>query len=1127
MAITIQEIIASDTMSQVADKINFNFDQLILNGGGAVGPLGPLGPPGPIGGRGERGSDWFEDPNNSATNPNSIIVSPNLIIGDYYLDFNGAVWEYNGTQWNQTTVDLKGPQGTPGLSQGWGYFGKTPNTNVGELSIYLTPMPNANLAASGATQTNQAVPTAVIGAVPTSQANPTGTTIAYNTEYQLNTAMQDGLNSPAVSMLLHSKNSGTKGIAFMGGGNVVDNFEQSDVTKLASISSATDDGLLISVPKASTAPIGSSAALIGFQVDTAPRGQRYTAGKQIQFFTGQLPGGSNDNSNFEIQLAGTAPKYSTAVIGGGTALLEMGSGVSLIPGAAKSGNLFAHANDILINSDNEMKTSSTSTNTVTSVNSNVLINAGVDIKNNSRDFQVDATEFIRLRQLGTGAAVSSIQISSGDPNTITNGVGPITGMLSGADKIAVRAVKDLVMETLDGSIVMSAGIGGGLEDSMTLRAFGGDLTIRANDSLQQSTTPVRTGNIKFRIGPTSSSGGVCTMEIRGGDSSSTSRNTQGQVTIGSAADDNNISGTGQFGISTFRPSLIIDNNIIGNVSQTTTSTIRIGRRAGALGGNVGTNYQKFYGGGEIAGPTGISISTSPRDFERMKIANQISLHVRSSIDSDGVNPGDVWVYTPVAKAAGTSSDFTTAGLHLWGTGTGNIDFCGDVTLNGTTIGLDYERESTANGAGDADNVVGRISLYGERGTNVDSTPGQSEVGNYLGPRNDDTAGDNMGTVNIGDRKRGRQKLKIYGDIGGHLNSIPFYQQTEGTERAPFGFNPTAVPDPSQTASINNDPASNGYTGGRPFWTGPTIQNQQVIAGTTGTFIGDIALNNPIPGRMSNNADIALHYQMHWQRVGMVVQGHGMCQIKTDISGANDDQAGQGGPIPPTDLYEWQTKTQDGFTDPHCIQLGPIPIPCSISSAGGLSDEPISNTGTGGPAENTFGGIGKMAKRSDAQGFNLMYPQLYGQVTGVLHRNNVNASPQVRNSFGTTLGQMTWPNGPSKGYMAPGNATSPHATAYTDGSNIPQHNFMWLCIEIPRAATGKDAFPNSSSATPDYGLAMNKVKFRRSQEGSNNTYVTEGNWMFNFSYMLEPPPTQPYTTVDSCSGGGQKLQKNNN
>ena len=57
MAIVIKEILASDTISQASDKINFNFDQFLINGGGPPGPQGPLGPIGPAG---VRGSLWFD-----------------------------------------------------------------------------------------------------------------------------------------------------------------------------------------------------------------------------------------------------------------------------------------------------------------------------------------------------------------------------------------------------------------------------------------------------------------------------------------------------------------------------------------------------------------------------------------------------------------------------------------------------------------------------------------------------------------------------------------------------------------------------------------------------------------------------------------------------------------------------------------------------------------------------------------------------------------------------------------------------------------------------------------------------------------------------------------------------------
>ena len=76
MPITIQEIIASDTISQLVDKTNFNFDQLLLNGGGPAGPAGTQGPVGPGGGRGPRGSTWYEDVSTTAPGEPPIAVPP-------------------------------------------------------------------------------------------------------------------------------------------------------------------------------------------------------------------------------------------------------------------------------------------------------------------------------------------------------------------------------------------------------------------------------------------------------------------------------------------------------------------------------------------------------------------------------------------------------------------------------------------------------------------------------------------------------------------------------------------------------------------------------------------------------------------------------------------------------------------------------------------------------------------------------------------------------------------------------------------------------------------------------------------------------------------------------------------
>ena len=56
MSITLKNITAADTISSMVDKINFNFDQLLLNGGGIEGPRGVEGYPGMQGIQGEKGN---------------------------------------------------------------------------------------------------------------------------------------------------------------------------------------------------------------------------------------------------------------------------------------------------------------------------------------------------------------------------------------------------------------------------------------------------------------------------------------------------------------------------------------------------------------------------------------------------------------------------------------------------------------------------------------------------------------------------------------------------------------------------------------------------------------------------------------------------------------------------------------------------------------------------------------------------------------------------------------------------------------------------------------------------------------------------------------------------------------
>ena len=56
MAINIQEILhPSDSNSIKFEKINYNFDQILANGGGPVGPKGQKGDQGQVGSTGQKG----------------------------------------------------------------------------------------------------------------------------------------------------------------------------------------------------------------------------------------------------------------------------------------------------------------------------------------------------------------------------------------------------------------------------------------------------------------------------------------------------------------------------------------------------------------------------------------------------------------------------------------------------------------------------------------------------------------------------------------------------------------------------------------------------------------------------------------------------------------------------------------------------------------------------------------------------------------------------------------------------------------------------------------------------------------------------------------------------------------
>ena len=275
MPITIRELLASDTISQAADKINFNFDQLLLNGGGPQGPQGPQGPPGPIGGRGIRGSVWYEDTSTTSPGNNPNTVPPTLTPEDEdnYLQFNGVVWTYDASipAWVPTGVNLTGPVGPPGASGKFAEYEASPSYGpAGDTTIFPDEI---SLSPIGLTQGVRSV---LIGGFPESPAftptSPPGTNIVPS-------SIASQLQMPDISMMVHQFNASGRGIVFHGG-DATENFEQVAATDLSSIGISNDDLMVISVPKAPTLA-STSPDLDGLRVLTPSRNQHFQAGKRI------------------------------------------------------------------------------------------------------------------------------------------------------------------------------------------------------------------------------------------------------------------------------------------------------------------------------------------------------------------------------------------------------------------------------------------------------------------------------------------------------------------------------------------------------------------------------------------------------------------------------------------------------------------------------------------------------------------------------------------------------------------------------------------------------------------------------------------------------------------------------
>jgi hypothetical protein len=469
MPITIRELLASDTISQAADKINFNFDQLLLNGGGPQGPQGPQGPPGPIGGRGIRGSVWYEDTSITSPGNNPNTVPPTLTPEDEdnYLQFNGVVWTYDASipAWVPTGVDLTGPVGPPGASGKFGEYQALPYTAAGDTTIF----PDRMSAASEDT-VNQAVRSVLIGGFPETIYNPTpsipgGTSIVSDNIAQ-------SLVKNSYTMMLHQFDSNDTALVFHGG-DVTEDFEQGAITELSYIKLQADDALRIVSPKART---GVSNAFPGIYIEATKRAIDIEAGRELTIRTGTANTSDTylGQDNFEVlvdqSIGSTTEPYARirTIVPGQQAELRIGETSTPTTTTTNSGNLVGLAGkisligsdamnlrtttDITIDAGTSIDIDATNDIDVTSSSGDISLSAvSGEFSSTSQTVDVNATATIDV----IGAGLVTVQSTGNDLNLFA------TGATSDANLYAVQDV-NIHSKVADVNIFTDTGTGGNI-----------------------------------------------------------------------------------------------------------------------------------------------------------------------------------------------------------------------------------------------------------------------------------------------------------------------------------------------------------------------------------------------------------------------------------------------------------------------------------------------------------------------------------------------------------------------------------------------------------------------------------------------------------------------------------------
>lgn len=387
MPIVIQEILASDTISQAADKINFNFDQLILNGGGPAGPQGQQGFTGPVGPQGTQG-----------------VQGP------------------QGTQ---------GAAGTDATAAGWALAGHSGGSTFASSDLEYVPPLNDLWSDSG----NQyELPAIVIGGYPANAPGYTGTQ-----NYVLPTAYLAAIDIEQGSLFVHARSTdlGVPNIVLSGGaaGN-------SDViAEMSKIGVDQYDVLQFVVPREANA-----SSTLGIRSSLPDSGIDFTAARDV--FLGQTssaPSGSY-SATHNVFLRG----YRRSSGGGGNIFIRSFAtdGVTVknkidLDADNNGINITSDAN-VQINSATQVRLSNGTTTFLINAGSTTLSGGSSVVLSSTNNFSITASGTLGITANTLNGSFASFYVESfGGGITLLEDSGTID--ITGDSDVTVESVSGNVI----------------------------------------------------------------------------------------------------------------------------------------------------------------------------------------------------------------------------------------------------------------------------------------------------------------------------------------------------------------------------------------------------------------------------------------------------------------------------------------------------------------------------------------------------------------------------------------------------------------------------------------------------------------------------------------------------------